>query len=130
MLFHVAGLNGRYTRSQRLLSDDQFMEYWLGNDTPAAVIVFLDGESHGDSYQMNSAVSGPYADANFTELFPYLVEQFPIEDLPSNWFVSGVRPGDGFPWLCRFSIRIISMALTRSAQIRRVSGLSARQSLQ
>ena len=50
MLFHVAGLNGRYTRSQRLLSDDQFMEYWLGNDTPAAVIVFLDGESpYGDS---------------------------------------------------------------------------------
>ena len=50
VLFHVAGLNGRYTRSQRLLSDDQFMEYWLGSDTPAAVIVFLDGESpYGDS---------------------------------------------------------------------------------
>jgi len=94
VLFHVAGLNGRYTRSQRLLSDDQFMEYWLGNDTPAAVIVFLDGESpYGDSYQMNSAVSGPYADANFTELFPYLVEQFPIEDLPSSRFVSGCSTG-------------------------------------
>ena len=94
VLFHVAGLNGRYTRSQRLLSDDQFMEYWLSNDTPASVIVFLDGESpYGDSYQMNSAVSGPYADANFTELFPYLVEQFPIEDLPSNRFVSGCSTG-------------------------------------
>ena len=79
---------------------------------------------------MNSAVSGPYADANFTELFPYLVEQFPIEDLPSNRFVSGCSTGGWVSWLCRFSIRIISMALTRSAQIRRVPGLSARQSLQ
>lgn len=94
VLFHVAGLNGRYTRSQRLLNDDQFSEYWLGSGTPAAVIVFLDGESpYGDSYQMNSAVSGPYADANFTELFPYLVEQFPIADLPSSRFVSGCSTG-------------------------------------
>ena len=94
VLFHVAGLNGRYTRSQRLMNDSEFMEYWLDDSTPPAVIVFLDGESpYGDSYQMNSAVSGPYADANFIELFPYLAEQFPIDDIPTSRFVTGCSTG-------------------------------------
>lgn len=94
VLYQVAGLNGRYSRSQRLLNDEEFMDYWLDDSTPPAVIVFLDGESpYGDSYQMNSAVSGPYADANFFELFPFLAERFPINDIPSNRFVSGCSTG-------------------------------------
>jgi S-formylglutathione hydrolase FrmB len=94
VLYQVAGLNGRYSRSQRLLNDSEFMDYWLDPTTPPAVIVFLDGESpFGDSYQMNSAVSGPYSDANFTELFPYLAERFPINDIPSNRFVTGCSTG-------------------------------------
>ncbi|MFT5844002.1 MAG: hypothetical protein ACI80L_002806 [Pseudohongiellaceae bacterium] len=94
VLYHVAGLNGRFTRSQRLLNDSEFMDYWSDSATPSAVIVFLDGESpFGDSYQMNSAVSGPYADANFVELFPYLAERFPINDIPSSRFVTGCSTG-------------------------------------
>lgn len=94
VLYQVAGLNGRYSRSQRLLNNDEFMDYWLDDSTPPAVIVFLDGESpFGDSYQMNSAVSGPYADANFFELFPFLAERFPINDIPSNRFVTGCSTG-------------------------------------
>ncbi|MDD9889779.1 MAG: alpha/beta hydrolase-fold protein [Gammaproteobacteria bacterium] len=94
VLYHVAGLNGRFTRSQRLLEDEEFVDYWIDEETPPAVIVFLDGESpFGDSYQMNSAVSGPYADANFTELFPHLAVRFPIDDVPSNRFVTGCSTG-------------------------------------
>jgi hypothetical protein len=94
VLYQVAGLNGRFTRSQRLLNDSVFMDYWLDESTPPAVIVFLDGESpYGDSYQMNSAVSGPYADANFFELFPYLAQRFPINDIPTNRFVTGCSTG-------------------------------------
>ena len=94
VLYHVAGLNGRFTRSQNLIDDEEFMQYWLDESTPGVVIVFLDGESpYGDSYQMNSAVSGPYADANFNDLFPYLVEIFPINDIPSNRFVTGCSTG-------------------------------------
>ncbi len=94
VLYHVAGLNGRYTRSLNLIEDDEFMTYWMDSATPPAVIVFLDGESpFGDSYQMNSAVSGPYADANFTELFPHLAQRFPINDVPNNRFVTGCSTG-------------------------------------
>ena len=94
VLFHVAGLNGRYTRSVQLLENKDFLAYWQDAQTRPAVVVFLDGESpFGDSYQVNSAVSGPYADANFSELFPYLVERFPIDDRPVSRFVSGCSTG-------------------------------------
>jgi len=94
VLFHVAGLNGRYTRSLQLLENEEFMTYWQDEETRSAIIVFLDGESpFGDSYQVNSAVSGPYADANFSELFPYLAARFPIDDRPASRFVSGCSTG-------------------------------------
>jgi S-formylglutathione hydrolase FrmB len=87
-------MNGRYTRASRLLENEEFMDYWENSNSSQAVIVFLDGESpFGDSYQVNSPVSGPYADANFTELFPYLAENFPIADQPSNRFVTGCSTG-------------------------------------
>ena len=94
VLYNVAGMNGRYTRASRLLQNEEFLEYWENRNSTQAVMVFLDGESpFGDSYQVNSAVSGPYADANFTELFPYLAENFPIADQPSNRFVTGCSTG-------------------------------------
>jgi S-formylglutathione hydrolase FrmB len=94
VLYHVAGLNGRYSRSLELLEDEEFMAYWQDRQTRPAVIVFLDGESpFGDSYQVNSAVSGPYADANFSELFPYLAQRFPIDDRPATRYVSGCSTG-------------------------------------
>ncbi|MDA0928126.1 MAG: alpha/beta hydrolase-fold protein [Proteobacteria bacterium] len=94
VLYHVAGMNGRYTRASSLLQNEEFLEYWESRNSTQAVMVFLDGESpFGDSYQVNSAVSGPYADANFTELFPYLAENFPIADQSSNRFVTGCSTG-------------------------------------
>ncbi|NKB32658.1 MAG: esterase [Pseudomonadales bacterium] len=94
VLYHVAGMNGRYTRSSNLLNNEEFMQYWENSNSTQAVIVFLDGESpFGDSYQVNSAVSGPYADANFSELYPYLAENFPIADQPANRFVTGCSTG-------------------------------------
>jgi S-formylglutathione hydrolase FrmB len=77
-----------------LLQDEEFMDYWRDGSTRPAVIVFLDGESpFGDSYQVNSAVSGPYADANFGELFPYLSDRFPIDDRPTSRFLTGCSTG-------------------------------------
>jgi S-formylglutathione hydrolase FrmB len=90
VLYQVGGLSDRYTRSINLLAEDDFAAYWMAEDTPAAVMVFLDGESPwGDSYQVNSEISGPYADANFEELFTYLEQNFPIANQAQSRFVSG-----------------------------------------
>jgi len=94
VLFSIGGLNARFDRSQRLWGAEQFRNWWLDSDTPQMVVVFLDGESPwGDSYQVNSEVSGPYADANFQELFPYLADQFPIDNTPRSRFLTGCSTG-------------------------------------
>lgn len=94
VLFSIGGLNARYDRSQRLWGLDRFREWWSADGTPQLVVVFLDGESPwGDSYQVNSEISGPYADANFEELFPYLAERFPIDNRPGSRFLTGCSTG-------------------------------------
>ncbi len=94
VLYMIGGLNARYDRSVRLFEREDFRDYWADPDGPQVVMVFLDGMSPwGDSYQVNSEVSGPYADANFTELFPYLAENFPIQDQPDSRYLSGCSTG-------------------------------------
>jgi hypothetical protein len=94
VLFNIGGLNSRYTRAEQLWNDEEFRAYWTGGDATAVVMVFLDGLSPwGDSYQVNSAISGPYADANFSELFPYLAANFPIRDQNDSRFLHGCSTG-------------------------------------
>jgi hypothetical protein len=94
VLFNIGGLNSRYTRAERLWNDDDFRGYWTGDDAAPVVMVFLDGLSPwGDSYQVNSAISGPYADANFKELFPYLAANFPIRNQNDARFLHGCSTG-------------------------------------
>ncbi len=94
VLFSIGGLNARFDRSERLWNQRRFRDWWFEDETPQMVIVFLDGESPwGDSYQVNSEISGPYADANFQELFPYLAQRFPIDNTPRSRFLTGCSTG-------------------------------------
>ncbi|GIT22841.1 MAG: hypothetical protein CM1200mP40_25230 [Gammaproteobacteria bacterium] len=106
------------------------MQYWLDESTPGVVIVFLDGESpYGDSYQMNSAVPGPYADANFNELFPYLAKYFLSMIFQAIASLLVAQPVAGFPWRYKSCIPVTLMVPTRLARIRQVFGLSTSEYL-
>ncbi len=92
--YHIGGLNARYTRAAGLLDDEEFSTFWNDPDSPQIILVFLDGESpFGDSYQVNSANSGPYGDANMRELFPALQERFRIVDSSAGRFATGCSTG-------------------------------------
>ena len=94
VLYHIDGLNGRYTGIQRLWRQSAFREFWTDVESPQVVLVFLDGLSPwGDSYQVNRDISGPYADANFDELFPYLADNFPIRNDADSRFLTGCSTG-------------------------------------
>jgi S-formylglutathione hydrolase FrmB len=92
--YHIGGLKARYTRALELLDDEAFMAFWNADEAPQMIMVFLDGESpYGDSYQVNSANSGPYGDANMRELFPALQQRFRMLDSADARFVSGCSTG-------------------------------------
>ncbi|WP_395342710.1 alpha/beta hydrolase-fold protein [Ningiella sp. W23] len=94
VFFDIGGYGSRYTRAERLYNDEAFQAYWNDDDTPQMIIVFLDGEApFGDPYQINSANNGPYGDATWGELLPYLSQNFNMVDTMEGRFVSGCSTG-------------------------------------
>jgi len=92
--YNVAGYGGRYTRINRLVSDEEFMSWWNSGEAPRVINVFLDGEGpFGDSYQMDSENSGPYGDALINELIPHIESEYRGSDSPDTRFVDGCSTG-------------------------------------
>lgn len=92
--YNIAGYGGRYTRVGRLVSNKQFMAWWLSDESPELVNIFLDGEGpFGDSYQLDSENSGPYGYALTEELIPYLEQEFRGTGSANDRFLDGCSTG-------------------------------------
>lgn len=94
VVFHIGGFRGRYTRVEQLFEDKEFKSYWYSPEAPQAIVVFLDGEApFGDSYQINSDSNGPYGDATWLELLPYLQQTFRMAHDGKGFFTTGCSTG-------------------------------------
>jgi S-formylglutathione hydrolase FrmB len=92
--YQVAGYGGRYTRINQLTADRDFMEWWISNEAPQVINVFLDGEGpFGDSYQLDSENSGPYGYSLIHELIPHIESAFRGTDVAETRFVDGCSTG-------------------------------------
>ena len=92
--YNVAGYGGRYTRIDRLISDDEFMKWWNSEESPQIITVFLDGEGpFGDSYQMDSDNSGPYGYSLINELIPHIEKEYRGTNTAATRFVDGCSTG-------------------------------------
>jgi hypothetical protein len=89
--YNIAGYGGRYTRAARM---QQHIEWWLSDDAPEILNIFLDGEGpFGDCYQLNSENSGPYGTALIEELIPYIEKEYHGLGTPESRFVEGCSTG-------------------------------------
>lgn len=89
--YNIAGYGGRYTRA---LGFNRHWEWWMSDDAPEVIQVFLDGEGpFGDCYQLDSENSGPYGTALTEEFIPFLEEQFRGIGTPETRFVDGCSTG-------------------------------------
>lgn len=92
--YNVAGYGGRYDRVNYLANNPGFMDWWLSDDAPGIINVFLDGYGpFGDSYQMDSENSGPYGYSLIHELIPYIENEYRGTDSPETRFVDGCSTG-------------------------------------
>jgi len=93
--YNIAGYGGRYTRANRFVSwDKNFMNWWLSDDAPQIINVFLDSEGpFGDCYQVDSENNGPYGTALIKELIPYIEKQYRGEGKPESRFLDGCSTG-------------------------------------
>lgn len=89
--YNIAGYGGRYTRAARMQRN---IDWWLSDDAPDILNVFLDGEGpFGDCYQLDSENSGPYGTALVEELIPYIEKEFRGQGTPKSRFVEGCSTG-------------------------------------
>jgi hypothetical protein len=91
----IGGLNARYTSVLKLMDGkSEFAQTWNATDTPRFILVQLDGAGPlGDPYYVNSANSGPYAEALLRELLPAIEERFRAIAKPSARVLSGTSTG-------------------------------------
>ena len=95
LLINIGGYGSKFYRVSRAMDEKSpFRKSWLADDTPRMIGVYLDGDGpFGDSYQLNSANSGPYGDALVQELIPYIEKQFRVVGTPESRFLTGGSTG-------------------------------------
>lgn len=95
LLINIGGYGSKFTRVQRLMIENSpFRKTWMADDTPQMIGVYLDGDGpYGDSYQINSANSGPYGDSLTQELIPEIEKQFRGIGKPEARFLTGGSTG-------------------------------------
>lgn len=92
--YNVAGYGGRYTRVNRMVQNEEFIQWWESDEAPQIITVFLDGEGpFGDSYQLDSENSGPYGESLIAELIPQIEQEFRIIGTTKTRFVDGCSTG-------------------------------------
>jgi S-formylglutathione hydrolase FrmB len=91
----IGGYGTKYYAPMWLMSEkSDFRKQWLADDTPRMIAVELDGDGpFGDSYQLNSANSGPYGDALTQELIPQIEKQFRAVGTSASRFLTGGSTG-------------------------------------
>jgi enterochelin esterase-like enzyme len=94
VLYNIAGYGGRYTRVNRYVQSDKFLQWWEAEGTPQIINVFLDGEGpYGDCYQLDSDNNGPYGAALTEELIPYLERTYRGQGTPESRYLDGCSTG-------------------------------------
>lgn len=92
--YNIAGYGGRYTRVNYLVGNEGFFNWWMSDEAPQMIQVFLDGEGpFGDSYQMDSDNSGPYGTNLTEELIPLIEATYRGIGTPETRFVDGCSTG-------------------------------------
>jgi hypothetical protein len=88
LLILMSGLTGRYY--EPVLSEEDIQD----SETPEMLIIRVDSKApFGDSYQMNSANNGPYADALIQEVIPFIEKKYRGVGDHTSRFLTGTSTG-------------------------------------
>lgn len=95
LMVNIGGYGSKYTRAIRY-TDQNSTAYksWMADGLPQMVELFVDGDGpFGDSYQVDSANSGPYGASLTQELIPEVEKQFRLIGRPDARFLTGGSTG-------------------------------------
>jgi len=91
--YHIGGGFSPYARVNRLISDTTFYNWWLSNEAPQIITVFLDGELNGNLYHIDSDNMGPHGYSLINEFIPYIENSYRGTLAADNRFTDGCSTG-------------------------------------
>lgn len=68
-------------------------EWWLSEDAPQVIIVFLDGVKNGNIYHLDSDNLGPHGHSLLHEFIPYIEKIYRGTDSPETRYIGGCSTG-------------------------------------
>jgi len=95
LLVNIGGYGAKYTRAARYANQNSpLFKTWMADGLPQMVELFVDGDGpFGDSYQVDSAYSGPYGASLTQELIPEVERKFHLIGRPDARFLTGGSTG-------------------------------------
>jgi len=95
LIVNIGGYGSKYTRASRYADQNSpAFKSWSADDVPQMIELFVDGDGpFGDSYQVDSANSGPYGASLTQELIPEVEKRFRALGRPDARFLTGGSTG-------------------------------------
>jgi len=92
--YRILGGHGSLIRSvNSLLNDSTFFNWWITDEAPQIINVFLDGEINGNIYHVDSDNIGPFGYSLVNEFIPFIEDLYRGTDTPITRFVDGCSTG-------------------------------------
>jgi len=91
--YNIGGGFGSLDRVNRLIKDTSFFNWWLSDNAPQIITVYLDGEINGNIYHINSDNKGPFGYSLIHEFIPYIENLYRRTDSLNTRFVDGCSTG-------------------------------------
>lgn len=89
----VIGGLGSLSRVNRRVDDKAFLQWWLSDEAPQIITVYLDGEINRNIYHVDSDNKGPSGYSLINELIPYIENLYRGTDSPTTRFTDGCSTG-------------------------------------
>lgn len=95
LIVNIGGYGSKFTRAARFANTSSpAYKMWMAEDLPQMVELFVDGDGpFGDSYQVDSANSGPYGASLTQELIPEVEKRFRGLGQTDSRFLTGGSTG-------------------------------------
>jgi hypothetical protein len=84
---------GSLTSVNSFVNDTTFFNWWLSDEAPQIITVYLDGELNGNIYHVDSDNKGPFGYSLINEFIPYIENLYRGTDSPATRFTDGCSTG-------------------------------------
>ena len=91
--YFVGGGDSDYLAALWQMEDKEFADWWMSDDAPQIIIVYLDGTKNRNIYHVDSDNLGPHGYSLVNEFIPYIEQQYRGTDSPDTRFVGGCSTG-------------------------------------